>query len=71
MLEYGGLSPQPLFVSGRDDGIEAILRDVITPSIAYVACLPRDLRAVATQYRIEPGPPMVRMWVDRSTFRPA
>jgi len=25
---------------------------------------------VASIYRIEPGPPMVRMWVDRSTFRP-
>ena len=71
MLEYGGPSPQPLFIAGRDDGIEAILRDVITPSIAYVACLPASMRAVETRYRVESGPQMVRMWVDRETFRPA
>jgi ribosomal protein S18 acetylase RimI-like enzyme len=71
VLEYGGPSPQPLFVAGRDDGIEAILRDVIRPSIAYVACLPASLPAVEHRYRLEPGPQMVRMWVDGSTFRPA
>lgn len=70
VLEYGGPSPQPLFIAGRDDGIEAILRDVITPSIAYVACLPAAIRAVETRYRLEPGPQMVRMWVDRETFKP-
>jgi ribosomal protein S18 acetylase RimI-like enzyme len=71
VLEYGGPSPQPLFIAGRDDGIEAILRDIIKPSIAYVACLPGSQRAVESRYRLEPGPQMVRMWVDRSTFRPA
>ena len=71
VLEYGGPSPQPLFIAGRDDGVEAILRDVIRPAIAYLAYLPGSERAVATRYRIEPGPPMVRMWVDASTFRPA
>jgi ribosomal protein S18 acetylase RimI-like enzyme len=70
VLEYGGPSPQPLFIAGRDDGIEAILRDVIKPSIAYVACLPANQAAVETRYRLEPGPQMVRMWVDRSTFQP-
>ena len=71
VLEYGGPSPQPLFIAGRDDGIEAILRDVITPSIAYVAALPASIRAVESRYRLEPGPQMVRMWVDRETFRQA
>jgi ribosomal protein S18 acetylase RimI-like enzyme len=70
VLEYGGPSPQPLYISGRDDGIEAILRDVIRPSIAYVACLPANQRAVESRYRLEPGPQMVRMWVDRASFRP-
>ena len=70
VLEYGGPSPQPLFITGRDDGVEAILRDVITPSIAYVACLPGSVRAVETRYRLEHGPQMVRMWVDKETFRP-
>lgn len=71
VLEYGGPSPQPLFIAGRDDGVEAILRDVIKPSIAYVACLPGSVRAVERRYRLEQGPQMVRMWVDRSTFKPA
>jgi GNAT superfamily N-acetyltransferase len=69
-LEYGGLSPQPLFAMGSNDGIAAILREVLKPRAAYVAALPTALPAIATQYRVDPGPPMVRMWVDRSTFRP-
>jgi len=71
VLEYGGPSPQPLFVAGRDDGVEAILHDVIKPSIAYVACLPASVATVETRYRLEPGPQMVRMWVDRASFVPA
>lgn len=71
VLEYGGPSPQPLYVAGREDGIDAILRDVVKPSIAYIACLPASLAAVERRYRLEAGPQMVRMWVDRSTFRPA
>ena len=71
VLEYGGPAPQPLFVTGRDDGIEAILRDVIRPAIAYVAYLPASQAAVERRYRLEAGPQMVRMWLDRETFRPA
>jgi ribosomal protein S18 acetylase RimI-like enzyme len=69
-LEYSGLTPQPLFVMGRSDGIEAILRDVIRPRAAYVAALPDALVAVGASYRVDPGPQMVRMWVDRGRFRP-
>ena len=70
VLEYGGLSPQPLFVLGEPAGIERILAELIHPRAAYVAALPAHLPAVATQYRVDPGPPMVRMWVDRALFRP-
>lgn len=70
VLEYAGLSPQPVFVMGRADGIEAILRDLIRPRAAYVAALAQSLPAVETSYRVDPGPKMVRMWVDRATFRP-
>ena len=69
-LEYSGLTPQPLFVMGRPEGIEAILRDVVRPRAAYVAALPEALSAVEAVYRLDPGPQMVRMWVDRSRFRP-
>ncbi|HEY6057084.1 MAG TPA: GNAT family N-acetyltransferase [Candidatus Limnocylindrales bacterium] len=70
VLEYAGMSPQPLFVMGRGDGIEAVLRDLIRPRAAYVAAQTGDLPAVAVHYRIDPGPPMVRMWVDRQHFHP-
>jgi ribosomal protein S18 acetylase RimI-like enzyme len=69
-LEYSGLTPQPLFVMGRTDGIEAILRDIVRPRAAYVAALTEHLPAVQALYRLDPGPPMVRMWVDRARFRP-
>ncbi|HSL97217.1 MAG TPA: GNAT family N-acetyltransferase [Candidatus Deferrimicrobiaceae bacterium] len=70
VLEYGGPSPQPLFVLGRDDGIDAVLRDVIKPRIAYVAAQAENVAAVERRYRLELGPPMVRMWVDRERFQP-
>ncbi len=70
-LEYGGLTPQPLFVMGRNDGIVAILRDVVRPRAAYLAAAAESLPAVTSSYRIEPGPPMIRMWVDRARFQPA
>src|SRR3954470_17891761 len=55
---------------GESDGIEAVLRDVIRPRAAYVAVLPEAVEAVRTAYRLDPGPQMVRMWVDRARFRP-
>lgn len=70
-LEYGGLTPQPLFVMGDADGIAAILRDIVRPRAAYVAAKKESLPAVAQHYRVEPGPEMIRMWVDRSTFQPS
>ncbi len=69
-VEYAGLTPQPMFVMGRNEGISAILRDVIRPRAAYVACRTEALEAVASSYRIDPGPAMIRMWVDRTSFRP-
>jgi ribosomal protein S18 acetylase RimI-like enzyme len=69
-LEYAGLTPQPLFVMGRNDGIEAILADVVRPRAAYVASLREAVPAVQAHYDVDRGAEMVRMWVDRSTFRP-
>jgi ribosomal protein S18 acetylase RimI-like enzyme len=69
-LEYTGPTPQPLFVMGRTDGIEAVLRDVIRPRAAYIAARTDMLPAIEAHYRVDPGPQMVRMWVDRARFRP-
>ena len=70
-LEYGGLTPQPLFVMGRNDGIEAVLQNVVRPRAAYLAAKAESLPAVNALYNIDPGPPMIRMWVDRARFQPA
>jgi ribosomal protein S18 acetylase RimI-like enzyme len=69
-MEYTGPTPQPLFVMGRPDGISAVLRDVIRPRAAYIAARTMMLPAVEAHYRVDPGPQMVRMWVDRAHFRP-
>jgi GNAT superfamily N-acetyltransferase len=68
-LEYSGLSPQPVFLMGEPDGISAILRDVLRPRAAYIAVQPDQVAAVSSSYRLEPGPQMVRMWVNTDRFR--
>jgi ribosomal protein S18 acetylase RimI-like enzyme len=70
-LEYGGLAPQPLFVMGDPDGVDGILRSVVRPRLAYLAARAHLLPEIERMYRVEPGPPMVRMWVDGSMFQPA
>ena len=70
VLEYNGPTPQPLFAMGRQDGIAAVLRDVIRPRVAYVAAPSSVLSAIETAYRVDAGPSMVRMWVDSARFHP-
>jgi ribosomal protein S18 acetylase RimI-like enzyme len=70
VLEYSGPTPQPLFVMGRPDGIEVVLRDLIRPRLAYVAAPSAVVPSIETAYRVDPGPTMVRMWVDQARFRP-
>lgn len=71
VLQYAGYSPQPLFVLGENAGVAAILDSVIKPRTAYVSARAESLFAISTSYKIDPGPPMIRMWVDREHFRPA
>jgi ribosomal protein S18 acetylase RimI-like enzyme len=71
VMEYAGGTPQPLFAMGREDAIAAVLRDVIKPRLAYVAALPSALPAIGAHYRLDAGPQMIRMWVDRARFLPA
>jgi RimJ/RimL family protein N-acetyltransferase len=70
VLEYSGMTPQPVLLMGEADGLEAILREVIRPRVAYLAARPDLLPTAEHFYRVEAGPPMVRMWVDKTTFRP-
>ena len=69
-LEYTGPAPQPLFVMGEAPAIVALLRELIRPRIAYLAVRREQLPEIERLYRVDPGPQMVRMWVDRATYRP-
>jgi len=71
VMEYSGASPQPLFTMGREDGITAVLRSIIRPRLAFIAALPAAIPSLNAVYRLDGGPQMVRMWVDRARFRPA
>lgn len=68
VLEYSGLSPQPVFAMGEPEGIAAILEQVIRPRVAYVSARVGSLPAVEQIYRLDPGPEMVRMVADRASF---
>jgi ribosomal protein S18 acetylase RimI-like enzyme len=70
VLEYSGATPQPLFVMGRPDGVSAVLGALIRPRAAFVSARTELLPAIEAHYRVDPGPPMIRMWVDRARFRP-
>ncbi|MEX2548054.1 MAG: GNAT family N-acetyltransferase [Chloroflexota bacterium] len=70
VLEYGGLTPQPLFVMGEGEAIAAVLSDVIRPRLVYLAADESLLPAVERVYRVDPGPQMLRMWVNRQMFQP-
>jgi ribosomal protein S18 acetylase RimI-like enzyme len=71
VLEYTGLTPQPLFVMGDSAGIGTVLRDVVRPRLVYLAADARNLPEIGRLYRIDPGPPMIRMVASRHTFEPA
>jgi RimJ/RimL family protein N-acetyltransferase len=68
--EQGGPAPQPVFVAGEPEAAELLLRQVIRPWAAYIAARPELLPPIEALYRLDNGPPMVRMAVDRERFRP-
>ena len=70
VLEYAGLAPQPVFTMGEPAGVEAVLRNLIRPRVAYMSMAYDVVPAVDRVYRVDPGPEMIRMAVDRETFRP-
>jgi len=70
VMEYRGISPQPLFVMGEPAGIVAVLRDVVRPRISYATVRPELVPAVRKHYRLDAPAPMVRMVVGPDTFCP-
>jgi len=69
VMEYRGLSPQPLFVMGEPRAIRAILADTIRTRIAYLAARPGVAPSITDLYQVDAGAAMLRMWVDRASFR--
>jgi len=69
-MSQGGPAPQPVFLVGEPEAAEFLLRRVIRPWSAYISAPPELLPAIQALYRLDPGPPMVRMVVDRERFRP-
>ena len=70
VMEYRGISPQPVFAMGDPRGISAILRDVVRPRIAYLGAKQAAFRGVREHNRLEAPAPMVRMVVEPGSFRP-
>src|SRR3974390_947511 len=44
-MEYTGPTPQSMFVLGHNDGVAAILRDVLRPRVAYISAAASALPA--------------------------
>ena len=70
VMHHDGLVPQPLFLMGEPDGCRAILAEVFRPREAYFAARPEHQAAVATLYDLDASSALLRMAVDRRTFRP-
>ena len=70
VMEYRGVSPQPLFMMGQPTGVSAILRDAIRPRVAFAQMRPTTVPAVRRHYRVDAPSPMVRMVVERDRFVP-
>ncbi len=70
VMEYRGISPQPIFAMGDPAGVSAILRDIVRPRLAYLGAKADVFGGVRDHYRADAPAPMVRMVVEAGTFRP-
>lgn len=69
-MHHEGLVPQPLFLMGDPVGCRAILDSVIKPRDAYLMATEELDASVAPLYELESPVAMLRMVVDRLSFRP-
>ena len=69
-MHHEGLVPQPLFLMGAPEGCRAILETVIRPRDAYLQGTALHEAAIRPLYELESPVEMLRMVVDRDTFRP-
>ncbi len=69
-MHHEGLVPQPLFLMGDPDGCRAILEQALKPRDAYLQATDRHEAAVTELYELDAPLRMLRMVVDRDSFRP-
>ncbi len=69
-MHHEGLVPQPLFLMGDPIGCRAILDSVIKPRDAYLMATEELDASVAPLYELESPVAMLRMVVDRRSFKP-
>jgi RimJ/RimL family protein N-acetyltransferase len=69
-MHHEGLVPQPLFLMGEPEGCRTILGSVLKPRDAYFQGTDAHERAIDDLYDLERPVLMLRMVVDRDTFRP-
>ena len=69
-MHHEGLVPQPLFVMGDLDGVREVLASVIKPRDAYFQASGEHQAVLGELYQLEAPLAMLRMVVDRDTFRP-
>ena len=70
VMHHEGLVPQPLFLMGAPDGCRAILEQVLKPRDAYLQGTELHEAALRDLYELDAPTLMLRMAVDRDTFRP-
>ena len=68
-MHHEGLVPQPLFLMGDAEGCRTILDGVLKPRDAYLQATERHQRAIEDLYDLDAPLAMLRMVVDRDTFR--
>jgi RimJ/RimL family protein N-acetyltransferase len=69
-MQHMGLPPQPLFLMGDPDACRAILSSVVRPRYAFVQARHDLASAFSELYRVDLPAGLLRMVVDRGTFRP-
>jgi ribosomal protein S18 acetylase RimI-like enzyme len=69
-MQHMGLPPQPLFLMGDADACRSILSSVVRPRYAYVQAHHDLAPAFQELYRADLPASLLRMVVDRHSFRP-
>ena len=69
-MQHLGLPPQPLFLMGDPDACRAVLATEVRPRYAFVQARHDLASAFNDLYRVDLPASLVRMVVDRDSFRP-